>query len=264
MSNSPNADNILLGAGAVYFERSNGASTYEVSRHLGNCSSFVLNTEVIRKEIPTLYKEITDLPQFQVVGFNVTGSIVLDEVSRENIALVLAGSNNTSFTQIAVGNITQAYVARKGVLIFIGYTDQSDKVRKFGVTFQDVVYNNNSCLPSDYQVNRRAGTVFIPHTSTIPEGATIYITYSCPEVVIPQISVANNINVSGRITFIGDPTAGPAYLCTIEKAELSFDGLSLIDENFTQLKATYVVTAHKENACQSTEGYYNLIELPQV
>lgn len=269
MSISPSAENLMLGAGNVYFDKLISPGVWDVSRHLGNCSSFTLHTEVLRKEVTKLMTSITDLPKYKTIGFKVTGSIKLDEISKENLALLLAGSVNTTYTQPAMSGAVYSYTSNKNTLIKLGqnYLSCSNGYNKriFKVTVLSVKHASTTFIEGrDYTVNKEAGLLFISPASTINNGTIIEVTVNVPEQNIPQISIADNVNIAGQIMFVGDPTTGSSYLCSIKHAELSFDGgVSLIGEEFTSLNVNFIVTEHDVNALDGSKGFYNVIELPK-
>ena len=52
MTAVPSADNLLLGAGEIYYAMYDDSGVEGTTRHLGHCSAFSLQVEVLRKEIP--------------------------------------------------------------------------------------------------------------------------------------------------------------------------------------------------------------------
>jgi hypothetical protein len=266
MSNSPSAENLLLGAGSVYFGKLLADGSYEKARHLGNCSSFSIQVEVLKKEKPALKQTLAELGQQLIAGYKVTGRIVMDEISKENVALALAGTVDNTYSQSLLSDVAHTYVASKGTVIQIGvdYTSNTSDYTNavFGILVSWVKANGVTCQEGvDYLVYRDAGLVIIAGDSpSVTNNSSVEILFSAVATPIPQISMISDVVTAGKIMFAGNPVSGPAYMCTIKKAELAFDGgVNLIGEEFAQLTVNFTATE-----LDSVNGFYNLIELPKV
>lgn len=262
MTAVPSADNLLLGAGEVYYAMYDSSGVEGVTRHLGHCSAFSMQVEVLRKEIPYIKQSITDLPQFKTIGFRVRGSVTMDEMSAVNLAGFLAGGVDSSHIQAAsVNAVTLTHAVVKGT--WIGLYD-TNNVRVFGTRLKDVYAGATHYVAGrDYVYHARAGFLYIPTTSTMVEGASLSITYDIPAATINQISIASSDPNPGRLTFIGDPITGPAYIVTANSTIVTSTGpVSFIGEDFASVTIEFELTNHTGSKLDGTAGFWDIIELP--
>ena len=101
LKSTPSSDLLMIGAGELYFDRidqATGSLTGE--RHLGNCTTFNLTTNIEEKKkyssmhaARTLYKSI-------ITQLGASGKVVMDEYDPKNMALGLFGEDGI-FTQAA-------------------------------------------------------------------------------------------------------------------------------------------------------------------
>lgn len=260
MSNSPSADNLLLGAGVIYLNRYDQNGQLTGDRHLGNCSSFSVNVEVIRKEKPDLRASIYDLPKSVIVGFRPTCSITLNEISRENLALILAGDVHTAYTQETRNNETIALTVKKG---FAFQLVNGAGFKVFGLKVHSITAGATVYVEGvDYVVTRGAGIIYIPDTSQIVNNSTVTILYSATGHSLPQISMAHSTNLTGKITYVGEPTAGIAHMCVIDKVDISSsDGISFIGDDFASIQLRGNITSCAKSAVGGADTFCSVIEI---
>ena len=261
MNNSPSADNLLLGAGVIYLDRYDQNGQLTGDRHLGDCSSFSVTVETIRKDKPDLRTSIYDLPKSVIVGFKPTCQITLNEISRENLALALAGTVNAAHVQEAKTGLVSTITAKKGCAFRL--TDSAG-YKLFGLKIDNVTAGAALYTAgTDYIVTQGAGIIFIPDTSTIVDDTIITVAYSVFQQIIPQISMAHSTCMAGKITYVGDPTAGTAYMCIIDKVELTVTGgVSFIGDEFTSLQLQGAITSCAKNVIGGgIESFCSVVEI---
>jgi hypothetical protein len=96
---TPTSDDLMIGAGELFFNRRDNATGLMTGeRHLGNCTTFNLTTNIEEKKkfssmhaARTLYKSI-------ITQLGASGKIVMDEYNSYNLALGLFGEDGI-FTQ---------------------------------------------------------------------------------------------------------------------------------------------------------------------
>ena len=266
MAAVPSADNLLLGAGEVYYAMYDNLGVEGTTRHLGHCSAFSLQVEVISKEIPYIRTAITDLPRYKIVGFKVKGSVTMDDMSAVNLAGFLAGGVDSSHVQAASTNsVTLPYTVVKGT--WIGLYDTNDimiRHRVFGTRLIDVYAGATHYVAGrDYVYHARAGFLYIPTTSTMVANTSLYISYDIPAAVINQISIASSDPNPGRLTFIGDPTTGPAYMVTVKSTLNTSTGpVRFIGEDFASVSIEFEALDHSGKMLDGTTGFWDIVELP--
>jgi hypothetical protein len=267
MKMNPSADNLLLGAGEIYYGPDNldGDQTDRFFRHLGHCSSFSLQVETIRREIPAIRAKITDLAQSRIVGYRIRGTVVMDEISPINLAGWMAGTCDTSHTQVKTSFTDVDYTVKKNT--WVGLTDDND-IRVFGCKLTADVKDGSSNILTpgkDYVFHARAGYFFIPDTSSLVDDDTITVSYDIPDTVINQISIAERAPQPGGFSFIGDPTTGPAYAVMIECVHsTSVSPVSFIGEEFTSVTVEFEAERHEGTKLDGTAGFWQIIELPEA
>lgn len=217
---TPSSDNLMLGAGVLYFDRfdTSGAKTGE--RHLGNSTAFTLTTEVEKVERYSSMDKAKRLYKSVIKSIKATGKITLDEFDPSNLALALLGDEGVIAQ--TTGSILPAsavsFVAKKGNAISLG---------KFNVTnviVKDSLGTTTYVLNTDYTLNARAGMIFFPAGSTIVDSATVKVSYDWPAGNFPKVAGATEGKIEGFLRFVGDPTSGPAYFGEFWKVSISPDG----------------------------------------
>lgn len=217
---TPSSENLMLGAGVLYFDRfdSSGAKTGE--RHLGNCTAFSLTTEVEKVERYSSMDKAKRLYKSVIKSIKSTGKITLDEFDPANMALALLGEEGV-VTQV-LGSVAPgaalSFVAKKGYGIKLGHFKVSNVIVKNSAG--DTTY----VLNTDYNLNDKAGMIFITAGSTIVDGSTIKISYDYAAATLPKVAGATLGKIEGFLRFVGDPTSGPAYLGEFWRVSVSPEG----------------------------------------
>lgn len=252
---TPSAENLLLGSGALYFDRFvNGASTGE--RHLGNCSAFTLATTVEKIEKYNSMVAAKSLYKSVVKQIKATGKITLDEFEPSNLALGLLGEEGvitqTQQTAVAVSDVK----AFQGRYAKIGdYRDITDVIVK-----DAALGTTTYVLNTDYTIDAQTGRIFTIASGAITDGELLDITISCPAKTYPKIVGAQVANVEGFLRFVGDPAAGPTYEGEFWKVLMSPDGeMGFIGDDFGSFGLTF--DCQDDGTKHPTERLYRLINL---
>lgn len=253
----PSSDNLMLGAGMLFFDRfdSQGASTG--ARALGNCTSFTLNTAVEKVEKYSAMDKAKRLYKSVIKSIKATGKLTLDEFDAANVALALLGTEGT-VTQtsgtVDVGTPFSA-VARKGYMVKLGHYSVSDVVVK------DSTGTTTYTVNTDYTIqNAKAGIIYIPASSTIVDAATIKCSYTYGAVTLPKIAGAAQGKIEGYLRFVGDPTTGPAYYGEFWKVSISPEGdLGFISDDFANFTLNF--ECQDDTANHPTDPMYRVINI---
>ena len=191
----------------------------------------------------------------------------MDDMSAINLAGFLAGGVDSTHVQAASTNpVTYTYNVVKNT--WLGLYDKAstdaDRVRVFGTRLRDVYAGATHYVAGrDYIYHSRAGFLYIPSTSTMVENTNVYISYDIPAATINQISVAASTPHPGRLTFIGDPITGPAYMVSLKSIDnVSTSPVSFIGEDFASVVIEFEATDHTGVQLGGTTGFWDIIELP--
>lgn len=253
---TPSSDNLMLGAGVIFFDREDASGNKTGERHLGNCTSFSLTTEVEKVEKFSAMNKAKRLYKSVVKSIKATGKITLDEYDPANMALALLGSEGTvTQSSGAISTTPEAIVAKPGYAAKLNYFAVSDLVIKSsdGTT----TYTENT----DYIIqNAKAGVIFFPAGTTIVSGTTVKATYSYAAATIPKIIGANVGKIEGYLRFVGDPTSGPAYLGDFWNVSISPDGeLGFITDDWGSFSLNFECQDDTTN--HPTDPFYRLLKL---
>ena len=205
-TSTPSADNLMLGAGAVYFDRKDISGNKTGERHLGNCSDFTVNTTVEKVEKYSSMQAAKRLYKSVIKQIKAAGKITLDEYDMENLALALLGTT---------GTITQAS-ATVTAESFTAYLDRWTKLANRNLSSSGIVVKDaaDATVPaSNYEVDLLSGRIKIlaANTATVVEGEACKIAYTAAAETFPKIVGAAVSKIEGMVRFIGDPTSGPKY-----------------------------------------------------
>lgn len=151
---TPLPENLMLGAGMLYFDRFDELGAKTGLRPLGNVTGFNVTTTTENKtKKSSMEASRRDYVNINV-GASVTAKLSLDEYDPENIALILLGETGVETQEAQVG-LTKEFNAK------IGYLFQLDK-RKVS----NVIIPNPSPKPATIAAAVAVGTVTSDGTVT--------------------------------------------------------------------------------------------------
>lgn len=254
-TSTPSADNLMLGAGSVYFDRkdaSTGALTGE--RHLGNCSDFSISTSVDKVEKYSSMQSAKRLYLSVIKQIKAVGKITLDEYDAENLALALLGTTGV-VTEAGATVTDEGFVAHLNRWTKLGHRN----IQASGITVKD---SANTAVPSgDYQVDLVTGRIMITNAaSPAAEGEACKISYTALAETYPKIVGAAVGKIEGMVRFIGDPTSGPKYEAEIWKVSVQPEAeIGLISDDFKNFVLNLEIM--DDSAAHPNDPMYRLIKL---
>lgn len=264
-TSSPNADNLLLGAGMLYFDRLDASGNPTGERPLGNCTTFNLTVGADVAEKFSSMEATRNLYLSVVKQTRATGKITMDEFDPYNVAMCLLGDTsvmNQSSGTVAAG-AAETYTAKRGFMIKLGGSVPANQ--KFNITPSSIVVKNGA---TTYKVNRdyilinaAAGVLFIPDTAanTIVDGTTLTVTYDYNALVIRKITGGTNTRVEGYLRFVGDPTVGPRFEAELWKVVVVPEGdIAMIADDFKDLSIT--IECQDDTMNHPVEPFYRLLK----
>ncbi len=186
-------------SGRCYFTLSGATASVD----LGNVQMFKIDFGIKRKEHFAARRGVVVLDRFDAYGSQALWTVTTDEFVSPILAYAWAGQTNANFSQtIATGatfNFTMA-AALKGTALDIG---------KYGL------FNASLTTPSskvegytaDYVIDRGAGKLYIPISTTIPNGAGV-VTYSAPALTYDSVTALQILNRNGSLEIHGEDDSG--------------------------------------------------------
>ncbi len=251
---TPSAKNLLLGAGAWYFDRFDKDGKPTGERHLGNSESgtFQTTVDVVQKySSMTAARELYAEAVKQIKG---EGKVSLEEYDPENVALALYGESGL-YNQTA--QTAQAHTVT-------AFHDRWVKIPLFkikNVVVADAVTTTTTYVEgTDYEVDYKVGRILAISTGNIANASQIKVTADCDAVKYPQISGGNTPRIEGYLRFVGDPTYGPAYMGDFWHVTISPDGeLGFISEDFKSFGIKFACLSDRTN--HPDEPLYRLINI---
>jgi len=170
---------------------------------LGNMEMFKVDFGIKRKEHFDARRGVLNMDRFDAYSSQALWTLTLDEFVSPLLAIEWAGIANTNFSQTlgtaATFNFTFA-TTMLGATLDIG---------KYGL------YNASLTTPSskvegptaDYVIDRGAGKIYFPLTSTLTAGASV-VTYSCPALTYDSVTALQILNRPGSLELHGEDDSG--------------------------------------------------------
>lgn len=255
---APSSENLIMGAGSVYFDRFDAAGVATGLKHLGNVSTLELTTEddpVDKYSSMTagrpLYKRVN---RRRTITLRLTG----DEFHPENMALGTMGSQAT-LVQAATPVVAEAVYAStiKGAYFRTKKLGPITAVAvKFGVA--------TGVLNTDYAIiNAAVGLIrILPGTAqtgavTIDYTPTAYTAPSGPQTVSGGVSGI----IQGRVTYISDNSTGPNVIIEFWKCSITPDGaIGFIGDDYAEMSLSAAVL--DDSAAHPASPLYEIQYLP--
>lgn len=228
MSQTPSTENYLYGKGEVLFKKS-GDTGY---MHLGNCPAFGLTVELEKAEHYSSMSGSKEKDLSKVIQKTVTSSITMEELSVQNLNLVLMGGTCTP-TEQATSELSDVEVTvdpGKFVPISTGKYPLSSIVATDGAAEDEVTYTEGT----DYIVNEGSGMIMALSSGSI--ATKCYVSATVDAVTVSTVKALANSSVSGELYFVGNPDLGPTWQVKGWDVELTLSGeLPFIGDDISQI-----------------------------
>jgi hypothetical protein len=227
-------DKVLIGRGAVYFDRFTDAGVSTGFRFLGNCAPFEYTQS---DELAELYSSVESTSPLlksvnkkRTIEFN----IGLYEFTDENLALGLMGAEST------LAQATGTATGEKHTTPGGSYT----QLANLGVSS---VTTDIGAEDTDFIVDEQNGLVYIVPDG-LCDGVEITYAYSFEVITLQKTQIGSSNVIEGSLLFIGDPTTGPAYELTIWKASVTPGGtIGMISDDYASFPLKIKVLADSTN-----------------
>lgn len=254
-TSTPSADNLMLGAGAVYFDRKDGTGSSTGERHLGNCTDFTVSTTVEKVEKFSSMQAAKRLYKSVIKSIKATGKITLEEYDMENLSLALLG--------------TTGVVTESGAVVtdeaFTAQLDRWVKLARRNIQSSGIVVKDgaNVAIPAgNFEMDLITGRIKVlaSNTAAVTNGEACKISYTSLIETYPKIVGAAVGKIEGLVRFIGDPTSGPKYEleawnCSVQpEAEIG-----LISDDFKNFVLNLEIM--DDTAAHPNDPLYRLIKI---
>lgn len=216
--------NQTLGRGKVRFSLfKTGTYTPSGFRYLGNSPAFSLNQENETLEHYSSDEGIREKDNEVILQTNVTGSLTLDDIQPENLALFFFGSSSVLAQTSATGQTETFVDVILGNSYLLGITDLNptgvrsvtNVVVKVGVT--------TKTLNTDYTLDAELGMVTILSTGTILANDDVIVEYDRSAKSRQQI-ISGTDQIEGAIFFESTNEVGDRFDYLIPRVKLSPNG----------------------------------------
>lgn len=229
---TPDAANVLVGSGEVWFNRKESDGTYKGFRHLGNVSKLEITPA------PTIIEKNSSMNAARAVIARAitetksTVALTLDEFEQNNVALALLGDAE-SFTQSSATKTAAALgTAHPGYAIDLGF---------FNAVVTDVKHSSTVYVEgTDYTFDSASGLIMILETGSITDAEVLTWDGSVPEVDTFQVEAMSNGNIEGMLRYRSSADqVGPRMQLDIYRLAMAPDGaIALLGDAFAEIGLT--------------------------
>lgn len=271
MPRTPSPDNLLVGAGEIYFDRFDDDGNRTGLRHVGNCTSLEINhtsTDLVKKTSMdgsrADYKRINVERAAEV-------SIVMDEFHSQNYALASLGIEEALLQ--ASGTATDESLNGGQPLNFgVWYpltkaSTHTDRTRQ--VTVTNVKQGATTLtLGTDYEKNTELGLIRLLSSGTADSEEACTWTGTIPAITVDdgirQVRALVAESIIGRLLYIpaSNQPSGPRIEIDVYRAQVQPDSaIQLITEEFGNF--TIKVTALVDMARAEGDRLYKATYLDE-
>lgn len=262
MTYTPSASNVMLGRGALYFDRRDATNSTVGSFHLGNCDQFALNISTETLDLTDYTQQSSSPYKTVITKTDVKGTISGFEFSKDNWALATLGSIDDAYTQnntpvtgqvIAADTVT----GLKGRYFFLGYYNVSNVVLKQGAT--TYVEDTDFSVVDDVR-----GIVRVLPTGGVTDGTDLTADFDKATVAAGAVNrVFGGVNsaIEGKLRFVSNNTTGENWDLTGWNVSMRPNGdIAFISDEFNKftLEATFQSDAAGAYGGSASSPYYTL------
>ena len=228
--------NQTIGRGKVYVATfKSGTHTPDLWRYVGNSPSFSVNIQSDKLEHFSSDSGVRVKDKSVTLQTNRTGSLVLDDINAENLALFFFGSTSTLAQTSATAQTETVTGTKKGYYHQLGISGGNPtgvrSISNVGITVSSVA----KTAGTDFVVDAVRGTIYIPDTSTIADASTMVITYDRAAVSRKQI-ISGSTEIEGALRYVADNPDGEDNDFYMPYVKLSANGdFNLKGDDWLQL-----------------------------
>lgn len=279
-SGRPDPANIWLGRGKILLGLLNPTTgkPYDM-RHVGNCKSLTLSVETETLEHQNSRSGIKVIDREIVLSQKFNVSMILDELSFDNLAIFFSGeAAAANANPAATASDTDVQIATDAIKGRWYEVRQADGDRLLDLKTGAIVVKsgagaatNTLVLGTDYEIDLKWGRIFLrPESSTFVNGHELYYSYTGGtsgsgtsfERTIDTVDIATQSKQSLFLSYIGINPANDdqEVMLDLHSVSLRADGdLSLIGDEFSELTLTGVAEKNEMGYASAPVGkaYYH-------
>lgn len=199
----------VLGKGKVYFDKfPTGTKLGTGERYLGNTPELSTSSDKTTLDHFDADAGVNVKDASVTIEDNVTGSLVTDHISLDNVSIFYGGEVDDQTIPSATA-IAETHTAALGRWIQLGKTTARPQGTQKVTTVVVKIGSTTVLAPTNYEVNLDLGRIYIEDDAPgITDGATLAITYD-QEATTQNVIVASGAEVSGALRFISANPIGP-------------------------------------------------------
>lgn len=227
MATTGHTNNYTIGKGEIYFDRFDTDGVTRLGeRYLGNTPGFTMTVASEKLDHFSSDQGIRVRDASVVLETTTTGTLTVDDLSMDNLALFFFGAKST-VTQAQITSTTETLVVMPGFHYPIGITDaRPTGVRKITVTgISAATPTETAVLGTDYLVDSDNGRIEILAGGIFAAGAarTITVTYTAVATTFAQMA-SGATAIRGAMWLKPFNPVGAQYNWYLPKVELTPNG----------------------------------------
>jgi len=200
--------NQTVGRGKVYLSTfKTGTHTPAGFRYVGNSPSWSINITSDKLEHFSSDSGVRQKDKSVTLQTNRTGTLTLDDINAENLALFFFGSQTTLAQTSATAQTETFPNVKLGHYYQVGITTGNPTGARSLTNVVVSVAGTPKTLGTDYTVDATRGRIYLLETGTIAANATILVTYDRSAVSRKQI-ISGSTEIEGALQYIADNPDG--------------------------------------------------------
>ena len=216
--------NQTLGRGKVYFSLfKTGTYTPSGYRYVGNTPAFSLNQENETLEHYSSDEGIREKDNEVILQTNVTGSLTMDDIQPENLALFFFGSSSVLAQTSATGQTETFVDVIEGHSYMVGVSDLNPTGVRSLTNVVVKVGATAKTLNTDYTLNAELGMITIVEGGGINTGDDVIVEYDRSAKSRKQI-ISGTDQIEGAVLFESTNEVGERFDYLIPRVKLSPNG----------------------------------------
>ncbi len=218
--------NYTLGRGKVYFSPFiSGGKVPEGVRYMGNTPELSLTIEEERLDHFSADAGIKEKDASVALEVTRSGSMVCDDINKENVALFFFGTSATLAVVEALAEQDDTIIAKIGLTHQIGRTlAKPDGARGLlQVIVKDVTDVTTYVLDTDYTLDLARGQIVCLPAAGITEDDVLHITYDQDQVTMDQV-ISGASPIEGSIMLLENNPVGENHDVIIPECKISPNG----------------------------------------
>lgn len=199
------SNNLVLGRGEIFFDRfTAGTQTKTGERYLGATPSFSISAETQELEHYSSERGLRVKDESVTLSIDVTGSLTIEDMSDENVALFFFGDAETATIAAATGE-TEDFTAIPGLFYQLGSTvgkpEGVENVSNVSVIRNPDSDNETLTLNTDYRADLELGRIEVIAGGAVQSGDTIRVTYNIEGQTQTRVLSGSTL-IQGALRFI--------------------------------------------------------------